>query len=443
MGEKKRRLARQHVPQNNDDAPAARARNWLERGLQLHRGGKLAEALNAYQEAQKHAPEFVDALHYQGVALVALGHAAHGIHLMQRSVLRAAHNPLFHFNLGNALQEADPSASIRHLQTAATLNPAEIRFALAHATALRRQGRGTEAIAELERARALDPDRIETLRSLAELYYHANRLELARERFEHTLSLNPSLAKTCYIGFAHGDKGGPAAHAGTPESGSISSNARFCADLDLHVVDDFLPDPLAYRAQALSLPFRERHYTGQNYPGIQTDGYPCQPMMERIAAVLGRTIKFMSPDNGSYRLSFFDSLARTDIHVDNEAGDNFNYYVGVLYLNPPEQCRGGTTFWKHLPTGWERRPVDTEVHAAGYPGFKAFQERWLPNRQVTEFNKLKVQRQAWQSVLEVPMQQNRLILYRGHYFHSISEVFGTSREDGRLVQLFFFEVPDD
>jgi hypothetical protein len=29
MGEKKRRLARRHAPQNNDDAPAARARNWL------------------------------------------------------------------------------------------------------------------------------------------------------------------------------------------------------------------------------------------------------------------------------------------------------------------------------------------------------------------------------------------------------------------------------
>ncbi len=52
------------------------------------------------------------------------------------------------------------------------------------------------------------------------------------------------------------------------------------------------------------------------------------------------------------------------------------------------------------------------------------------------------QRDSWQALLEVPMRHNRLIVYKGHYFHSISNVFGDTPENGRLVQLFFFEVPD-
>jgi hypothetical protein len=32
------------------------------------------------------------------------------------------------------------------------------------------------------------------------------------------------------------------------------------------------------------------------------------------------------------------------------------------------------------------------------------------------------------------------VFYRSHFFHSISDVFGTSREDARFVQLFTFEA---
>ncbi|MEG0883985.1 MAG: DUF6445 family protein, partial [Janthinobacterium sp.] len=216
----------------------------------------------------------------------------------------------------------------------------------------------------------------------------------------------------------------------------------FLRETDLHILDDFLPDPAAWRAQALALAFEQQRYAGQNYPGSQTAGQPSQAIMERIATALGRPIRFISPDNGSYRLSYADATARTDIHVDNETGNNFNFYAGVLYLNPPEQCQGGTTFWRHQPSGWYRRLPEADVKAGGYASFKDFQKRWLPNSKVQKFNDLQEQRDSWQALLEVPMRHNRLIVYKGHYFHSISNVFGDTPENGRLVQLFFFEVPE-
>ena len=82
------------------------------------------------------------------------------------------------------------------------------------------------------------------------------------------------------------------------------------------------------------------------------------------------------------------------------------------------------------------------MRAAGYPGFRHFQKRWLANDAMKKFNDLRQRRGDWQALLEVPMRHNRLIIYRGHYFHSISSVFGSTQEDGRLVQLFFFESVD-
>jgi hypothetical protein len=162
-------------------------------------------------------------------------------------------------------------------------------------------------------------------------------------------------------------------------------------------------------------------------------------MMTVIASALGRRVKWISPDNGVFRLSYADSRARTDIHVDNEDGDNWDRFAAVLYLNLPGQEQGGTTFWRQRETGWTCRLPDEAVRRAGFASFKAFQEKWLPNQNERAFNQLTNDRKAWEPIVELAMKNNRLVLYRGHFFHSLSNVFGSTPQDGRLVQLFFFE----
>jgi len=118
----------------------------------------------------------------------------------------------------------------------------------------------------------------------------------------------------------------------------------YVSRLDLHVFDDCLEDPEGCRAWALDLAFEKTLYEAQNFPGIQTPGQPCQPIMDAIASILGKRLRFASPDNGAVRISFRDSSARTDIHVDDETGNEGDVYAAVLYLNPASQCRGGTLF---------------------------------------------------------------------------------------------------
>lgn len=452
MGEKKRRLASQPSAGKVDEPRSTRrARELFEAGRRAHRDGKLIEAVNTYIAALALAPELVEALHFQGLAMVQLGQREFGLGLLRHSVAQAPDNATFHFNLGQAARPGDAPAALSALRRAAALAPDNHDFAIAHAELLLEHNDVAASIDELERARVLRPQRWETLQGLAQLYYRSNQPALARARFEQGLAMHPELVQNCRIGFAaaRGDRTETesAVHwADVPDSSlaDVAALQQFVDDCDLHIIDDFVSDPAAYRRHALSLPFHQHRHDWQNYPGAQTDGDDCQEIMERIATTLGRDIKFMSPENGSYRISYADALARTDIHVDNESGDNFNFYAGVLYLNLPEQCQGGTTFWRHRPTGWCRRPLEGDVRAAGYSSFRHFQKRWLPNVAVQKFNELRQQRDdAWQAMLEVPMRHNRLIIYRAHYFHSISNVFGSTLADGRLVQLFFFELVDE
>ena len=415
------------------------AEQQLAKGRQLHQQGKLIEAINAYQAAYKAQPALAEAQHFQGLAMLELGQPAMGLGLLKLSLKQQPGNALFHHNLGNVMRGNDNDAALASYAQAAQLAPQEHDYAIVHAELLLAKQRLPETIAELERARALRPERWQTLQGLAELYYRSGQRALALERYEQALALHPALAQVCKVGFASPNPDQPE-HLSELD---VADDLRdFVRETDMHIIDDFLPDPAAWRTQALALPFEQQRYAGQNYPGSQTDGQPCQAIMERIATALGREIRFISPDNGSYRLSYADAMARTDIHVDNETGSNFNFYAGVLYLNPPEQCQGGTTFWRHQPSGWYRRLPEAQVKAGGYASFKDFQKRWLPNSTVQKFNDLQERRDSWQALLEVPMRHNRLIMYKGHYFHSLSNVFGDTPENGRLVQLFFFEVPD-
>ena len=42
------------------------------------------------------------------------------------------------------------------------------------------------------------------------------------------------------------------------------------------------------------------------------------------------------------------------------------YWSGILYLSKPEDCRGGTDFFRHIEAGTDQAPEDLErAEAAG------------------------------------------------------------------------------
>lgn len=200
----------------------------------------------------------------------------------------------------------------------------------------------------------------------------------------------------------------------------------------LIVVDDFYDDPEEVRAEALSL---EYPITGR-FPGRNSANHRVRESLERVSRVLRKRIvcNVQNRDLTFFRLTRGSDQGSCDIHVDH-AG-----WAGVCYLNPPEQCHGGTSFFRHRTTGLTRWP--TPGQAA-----RLMEEGVVPpsaDPRVDPLAHYFVQegkvRENWEEVCAVPMAYNRCIFYDAKQFHTITSWsgFGDTPETSRLTRLFFF-----
>lgn len=467
MDERQRRLAR------NDRAaapsPAADADALLQRARQALAQGRPREAFAHAQQALANAPGNVSALHLMGRSCLAVGQAPLGLGMLQAAAKAQPGNLVYRIDLGRALAADGKLAEAADLLASAASATTDADVSRDLGAVLHRLGRAEEAEAAYQRAAELAPLRADLHEALARLRYARNALDLARQSFGQALALDPKLADRLAIGHA---RAGCPVPSGTGEADptrrppprpvpawqALADDTReapaaqdrpladptalqaACEARSLIVIDDLVADPLAYRERALRLPYpHAAGPAGINYPGRQTAAQPCGAIMQRIADALGRDIKWDSPDHGAFRLSPADASARNDIHVDSASRDEI--YAGVLYLSLPEHCRGGTVFWRHRATGWERRPRPDQLAAAGYASFGQFERRWMPVDRLQPFGDLERRREVdWERVLTVPMRFNRLVVYRSDFFHSIDRLFGDRPENSRFVQLFFFEA---
>ena len=193
----------------------------------------------------------------------------------------------------------------------------------------------------------------------------------------------------------------------------------------LIVVDDFLPDAGAFREAALRLTYPEQDgaFPGRNsLERLEIDGLP-----DYVSQLTGERLRPMSPP-GSYakcRITLAADVGRGRVHVDP------GYWSGVLYLSRPEDCQGGTDFFRHRRTRTERRPMTAEeVAALGYPSYED------AHRDIIERDGL--DESAWETTMSVPMRFNRLVLLRPWLWHTAGVGFGDRAENGRLVYLMFF-----
>ena len=130
--------------------------------------------------------------------------------------------------------------------------------------------------------------------------------------------------------------------------------------------------------------------------------------------------------HGAFRLTLAGETGRYQVHVDPSGLT----WVGVIYLSLPETCQGGTAFYSHKGLGSDRVPSQEKLAAYGVPDVDSLlkQESNDPDR--------------WQHLMTVPMRFNRMILYRPWLWHSATEGFGQSPEDGRLIQVLAFKAAD-
>lgn len=192
------------------------------------------------------------------------------------------------------------------------------------------------------------------------------------------------------------------------------------------IIDDFLANPDAARRAALGLGYDPAGKHG-NYPGLLSDRPLAIPGLEEtVGRIIGAAIKPAAGTSHNHcRLTLKGDRGLSGVHIDP------CFYSGILYLSRPEDCRGGTDFFRHRRTGLDRVPTTADgIAAAGYADINRLIE------EVVNHDTLKPAR--WEKSFTAPMRYNRLILFSPWMFHNSATGFGDRAENGRLVHLMFF-----
>ncbi len=193
----------------------------------------------------------------------------------------------------------------------------------------------------------------------------------------------------------------------------------------LVIVDDFLDDPDPLRAAALRLTYPEQE---GEFPGRNSRERIAIEGLDAFASELvGEPLKGIGPplSHAKCRLTLAGDVGRAHVHIDS------SHWSGILYLSRPEDCRGGTEFFRHKATGSDRAPVTRpELDAMGFADFSAMR-RAIIERDTCNPD-------AWETTMTVPMRYNRLVLLRPWLWHTAGAGFGDRIDNGRLAYLMFF-----
>ena len=192
----------------------------------------------------------------------------------------------------------------------------------------------------------------------------------------------------------------------------------------LIVIDNFYNNALDTRNYILSQDFLVRG----NYPGQRTISYANEHLKETIQKYVepfgGKMVDFPIPKedgsdaskiyNGSFQ--YTTSRDRSWIHIDGH-----NNWAGVLYLTPDAPLSSGTSFYKFYDGTTCKRDMEL-----------------LENKE--EIDRFSQDQTKWEKVDQVGNVFNRLILFNSDRFHMSMDYFGDTKENGRLIQVFFFST---
>ena len=161
-------------------------------GEALERIGALDAAIDAYRRAIAARPDFTRADNSLTLALTTAGRGPEAVERARARVAEAPGDPERHFTLGLAQSEQDVDEAIRTFSRVITMRP---DHALAHynlALVLKRVDRTKDAIAELQRALALQP-RAEAHFALGTLYFHQGDFDRASAALKAAVAAEPRL----------------------------------------------------------------------------------------------------------------------------------------------------------------------------------------------------------------------------------------------------------
>lgn len=204
---------------------------------------------------------------------------------------------------------------------------------------------------------------------------------------------------------------------------SVLDTATLPPKANLIIIDNFYSNPYKTREFILTQEFKIRG----NYPGQRTVSFATEELknsIEKFVFPFGGKItnfpigKKSKNDNDNYNgaFQFTTSRDRSWFHC-----DGWNNWGGIVYLTPNAPLNSGTGFYQY--EDGTKSEKETKIRKND----KLVGEH---SQDVTK----------WKLVDKAANVFNRLILFNSKLYHSSMDYFGTTKEDGRLFQCFFFDT---
>jgi len=162
-------------------------------GEALERIGVLDAAVDAYRRALAERPEFRKASNNLILALVKSGKGPEAVARARALVAESPKDPDRYFTLGLAQSEQDVEQAIESFRRALELAPRHTLARYNLALVLRRADRLPEALAELERALAIEP-RPEAHYLMGVIYWHQGEIDRAVSALRAAVAAEPRYA---------------------------------------------------------------------------------------------------------------------------------------------------------------------------------------------------------------------------------------------------------
>ena len=178
------------------------------------------------------------------------------------------------------------------------------------------------------------------------------------------------------------------------------------------VIDHFYENPDSIRKYALS---QEFSYHPEYHKGKRTNKtFRFDGLKENFEDILGNKIKNWDYYTVNGCFQYCISGDQLVYHRDGQE------YAGILFLTPDAPPQSGTSFYRSKHTKKNKTENDDEFNIVFKNGFL----------DSTEFEVVDV----------VGNMYNRLVLFDAQMIHAASTYFGNTLENGRLFQLFFFDL---
>jgi len=198
----------------------------------------------------------------------------------------------------------------------------------------------------------------------------------------------------------------------------------------IYIVENFYENPNKIRYIAL----QQGLYNHGYQPGMRT--LPCfnEEAHDKIVKTVG---SFIYPSGDCYSFQFNTQNDVSWIHTDtcpNEIiknNDDRSFWAAVVYLTPNAPVQAGTTIYS-----------DKKYNARNMKNiiFNNSHSRSKSEQIIEELSTYSSDMTKWHSETKIGNKYNRLVIYDASYYHQSSGYFGDSKENCRLLQVFFFST---